>query len=323
MSNNLLIRHLTRFVYSSSIQENTMVVCLQPLNDDLQTCHNFKLDIRPQTNWHEFNDAWGNTFHAFDIPHPHTRLEVTAEAKVEVKDVEPLADSIPHSAWQRIDEVGPEEFWHFINESHFVQFTESLTAFSSGMGFSRAADPLTTLRELNTTIYQSFTYDQDQTKADSPIDVALQARGGVCQDFSHIMLAIMRQLKIPARYVSGYLVRNFDANSDEQSDEAQSHAWVEGWLPDLGWIGFDPTNNLVVEDRHVRVAVGRDYADVPPTRGVFIGDAETELTVGVYIGETKEAAPQSAELLPMLEWEDAPQRSADSQWQAQQQQQQQ
>jgi transglutaminase-like putative cysteine protease len=135
------------------------------------------------------------------------------------------------------------------------------------------------------------------------------------------MLTIMRGLKIPARYVSGYLARNFDKGTEERSDKDQSHAWVEGWLPDLGWVGFDPTNNLLAGNRHVRVAVGRDYADVPPTRGVFIGNAETELTVGVYIGETDAPAPKPADLLPNLVWEAAPSRSADSQWQAQQQQQ--
>ncbi len=176
---------------------------------------------------------------------------------------------------------------------------------------------------INSSLYNHFSYDQAHTEVDSPIDVALKERRGVCQDFSHVMLALVRALGIPCRYVSGYLVRDFSAESGERSVEDESHAWVEAWLPELGWVGFDPTNNLVACNRHVRVAVGRDYDDVPPTRGVFIGAAETELSVGVQIREVELEQVdelESAELLPALEWQPTPPRT-NSMWQAQQQQQ--
>lgn len=315
----LLIRHLTRFVYSDAIKENSMELRMRPLEDNRQQCHDFKLNIRPKAETLNYVDGWGNTVHHFNIPQPHKRLEITSETKLGLRMPPPLPDSLPHDTWQAIDEVANVDHWHFVHDSQFVTQTEQLRAFSTELSLARNADPLTTLRQLNTDLYNAFDYDQSQTTVDSTIDVALAARGGVCQDFAHIMIALVRGLGIPCRYVSGYLMRQLDVSSDERSAEDESHAWVEAWLPELGWIGFDPTNNLVDEGRHVRVAVGRDYADVPPTRGVFLGSAQTELSVGVYIGEIDAPAPESTELLPALAWQAAEQPSG-SQWQAQQQQ---
>lgn len=125
------------------------------------------------------------------------------------------------------------------------------------------------------------------TRVDSPIDDALQARRGVCQDFAHILIALIRRLGVPCRYVSGYLFRNEDLSV--RSADGATHAWVETLLPDLGWIGFDPTNNLIADNRHIRVAIGRDYADVPPTRGVFKGAAasRSEVAVAVAVGSAE------------------------------------
>ncbi len=119
------------------------------------------------------------------------------------------------------------------------------------------------------------------TKADSPIDHALKAGRGVCQDFAHVMIAICRQWGAPARYVSGYLFT--DRTAGDRSNPEATHAWVEVFLPTLGWIGVDPTNNILAGERHIVVATGRDYADVPPTRGVYKGEAENELTVTVSV----------------------------------------
>jgi transglutaminase-like putative cysteine protease len=127
---------------------------------------------------------------------------------------------------------------------------------------------------------------------DSPIDEALESRQGVCQDFAHIMIALVRQLKIPCRYVSGYL---FHADSaKDRSPAGATHAWAEAYLGELGWVAFDPTNNLPGCERHIRVAIGRDYADVPPTRGVHKGEAGSELSVTVSVSPID--APEPADL---------------------------
>src|SRR6202007_2383644 len=140
-------------------------------------------------------------------------------------------------------------------------------------------NPLELLLELNTKLYDLFDYAPNITRVDSPIDDALRARRGVCQDFAHIMIALVRGLGIPCRYVSGYIYQH--KQDHVRSGANATHAWVEALLPHLGWVGFDPTNCLVAGDRHIRTAIGRDYADVPPTKGVFRGQAASELSVAV------------------------------------------
>lgn len=163
-------------------------------------------------------------------------------------------------------------------------------------GLDRRFDPLNTVLNLTQMLYDAFDYDTESTRVDSPIEEPLAARGGVCQDFSHILLALLRHiLHMPCRYVSGFL---FHREDDRSADDA-THAWVEALLPQIGWVGLDPTNNLVTGDRHIQVAVGRDYHDVPPTHSFYRGGSESELSVAVRIQRT--AAP-----LPLQEVDPAP-----------------
>ncbi len=192
---------------------------------------------------------------------------------------------------------GHGEFWDMLMPSERTQPTPLLKQFMDEVDMQRRDDPLCLLREINTQVYQAFDYVPNSTDVDSPIDVALESRQGVCQDYAHIMIALVRSLGIPCRYVSGYLY----TNKQDRSTPDATHAWVEAYLPQTGWIGFDPTNNVLAGERHIRVAVGRDYNDVPPTRGVFKGNAETELEVEVHVTPTE--SPFAAEhLLPAAEW---------------------
>jgi transglutaminase-like putative cysteine protease len=159
------------------------------------------------------------------------------------------------------------------------------------LGCERRGNPLGLLSELNEAIYKLFSYVPNSTKVDSPIEEALETRQGVCQDFAHIMIALVRRAKIPCRYVSGYMFHR-DETERDRSIEGASHAWIEALVPRLGWVAFDPTNNLVGGDRHIRVAIGRDYADVPPTRGVYKGEAQSELSVAVTVSPADTAAPE-------------------------------
>ena len=143
------------------------------------------------------------------------------------------------------------------------------------------SDPLSAVLALNKAIYDSFAYETGVTRADSPIDVVLKARKGVCQDFAHVMVTICRAWGVPARYVSGYLFT--DRKRGDRSDPDATHAWVEVFLPSLRWIGLDPTNNTIAGERHIACAIGRDYSDVPPSRGVYKGEAESQLHVGVSV----------------------------------------
>jgi len=171
--------------------------------------------------------------------------------------------------------------------------------FAVAIGLSRRLDPLSTVRGLNSTIYSQFAYEPRTTRVDSPIDDALRARAGVCQDFAHIMIGLVRNLGIPCRYISGYIAPR-ESSQDRAGDNA-THAWIEAYLPRLGWVGFDPTNNAQAGHRHIAVAVGRDYSDVPPTRGVFKGDAGSELSVAVAVTPASAHIPVR-ELAPSVSW---------------------
>jgi transglutaminase-like putative cysteine protease len=138
---------------------------------------------------------------------------------------------------------------------------------------------------LSKCVYDSFEYEVGVTEVDSPIDVALAEKRGVCQDFAHIVIAVARSWGIPARYVSGYL--HHRRKNQDRSGEDATHAWIEAYLPSLGWVGLDPTNDIMAGDRHIRVAVGRDYSDVPPARGTFKGAAESELAIAVSVEPTQ------------------------------------
>jgi transglutaminase-like putative cysteine protease len=148
-------------------------------------------------------------------------------------------------------------------------------------------------------IYARFEYSPKSTRVDSPIDDALESRRGVCQDFAHIFIAVARRLGVPTRYVSGYLFH--DPTRVDRSTDGASHAWAECLLPDAGWVGFDPTNDAIADQRHIRVAVGRDYADVPPTRGVYKGASavRSELSVAVRVGPARISA---SEVVPFTPW---------------------
>jgi transglutaminase-like putative cysteine protease len=190
-------------------------------------------------------------------------------------------------AWQALDSmIATGDYWEMLLPSTFAVETPALTLLASQMGVTRRDDPLMLVHELNTRLYEYFEYEPRSTRVDSPIDEAIVSGKGVCQDFAHTMIALLRHVRIPARYVSGYLYRSRE-DHDRSTPDA-THAWVDVLLPHLGWVGFDPTNNLVAHHRHIRTAVGRDYADVPPTHGIYRGSTESELYVAVHVDASAE-----------------------------------
>jgi transglutaminase-like putative cysteine protease len=316
------VHHTTRFRYSSPITESVMEVRIQPRSDGFQHCLDFRLSTSPKTQILSYRDALGNRVHNFDIPNRHSHLTITAEALVEVTTPPELPDALSPSAWEELDAMtANDEYWDLLKPSHFARPSELLDDLMRELDIKRRDDPLTVLRHLNGAIYDYFEYAKQNTNVDSPIDDALRIKRGVCQDFAHIMIAMARELQIPCRYVSGYLFHQPD-DSDRSADGA-THAWVEAFLPELGWVGFDPTNNAVAAERHIRVAVGRDYADVPPTQGVFRGKSESKLSVSVQVLPA-EMPSIGNEIFLESEWITVPasdnEREEQSQWQQGQQQ---
>ncbi|HIB65642.1 MAG TPA: transglutaminase family protein [Phycisphaerales bacterium] len=282
MSKLYQIRHVTRYFYENEITENVMEVRKCPVNRPTQRCMSFNLETKPRATLFQYEEFTGNIVHSFDVPQRHKSLVVTAETVIEVKEGKPIPDKVDNDCWDRLASMEEEgDCLDYLLPSRLVEFTELLQNYFGEVGPRNDEDPLTFLKRLNGDIAQGFEYVPKSTQVDSSIDEALRKKQGVCQDFAHIMLGVSRMAKIPARYVSGYLFRCPDGN-DRSSSEA-SHAWIEAFLPGLGWIGFDPTNNIMAGDRHIVTSIGRDYGDVPPTRGVFRGMCASELSVAVQV----------------------------------------
>ncbi len=294
------IRHLTKFVYKHPVSESIMETCMHPRSDANQRCHTFQLSVTPRCRVFSYRDHLNNHVHHFDIPVQHSQLVIVAESLVEVQPHTPPPSSLPAEAWADLDEeVRDGDFWEMLLPSEFATPTVELEALATHLDLQRRDDPLSVLLRLNEQIYSYFDYKPHSTRVDSPIDLALTSRAGVCQDFAHIAIALIRtKLRIPCRYVSGYLYHG--ENVKDRSDDTATHAWIEAYLPDLGWVGFDPTNNLVTGERHIRTAIGRDYSDVPPTHGMFRGRTRSELTVTVRVTPS-EGVPQLDRELPVPE----------------------
>jgi transglutaminase-like putative cysteine protease len=314
------VRHVTQFRYDSPVSESLMEVRMQPRTEGVQRCLSFQLSVDPRAQVFFYRDYLGNSVHHFDVPGKHTQLRIIAEELVEVQTADPLPARLEPESWDQLDEVvAAGDYWEMLMPSQFAQWTPALAGLIDDLQIERRGDPLSFLNELNGAIYDWFDYVPKATRVDSPIDHAIEARKGVCQDFAHIMTALARHVRIPCRYVSGYVCPRAEFN--DRSQEGASHAWVEALLPGLGWVGFDPTNNLVAGDRHIRTAIGRDYADVPPTKGIFKGNASSELTVSVRVAPSGAPPPPEMELSKPPQWEEvAEAETVDVQQQQQQQQ---
>jgi transglutaminase-like putative cysteine protease len=294
------IRHLTKFLYSNPVSESMMETRMHPRSDQNQRCLTFHLSVSPRCRVFSYRDHLANQVHHFDIPGQHGQLVIVAESLVEVAPSAQVPAFLAPDAWNELDNMIEQgDYWEMLLPSEFAAATPALDALAEELDVRRRDDPLMVLQQINEQMFHHFEYVPRSTKVDSPIDLALLTHAGVCQDFAHIMITLVRsKLRIPCRYVSGYL---FHGESDhDRSVHSATHAWVEALIPQLGWVGFDPTNWLVAGDRHIRTAIGRDYADVPPTHGIFRGRANSELTVAVRVTPS-EGTPALDRELPVPE----------------------
>jgi transglutaminase-like putative cysteine protease len=302
-----------------------MELRMQPRSENTQRCFTFQLSLSPQARVFSYQDHFGNLVHHFDVPGQHRQLTITADALVEVETPAPLPQSLGQGAWGELDAmIGREDYWDMLMPSRFACTSPEVEALAQAIGVVERGgrEPLELLTTLNTKLYQYFSYVKRSTGVNSAVEEAIRSREGVCQDFAHTMISIVRNLRIPCRYVSGYLHR--DPEQADRSDDGATHAWVEALLPYIGWVGFDPTNNLIVGGRHIRTAIGRDYSDVSPTVGTMKGAAETELQVKVRVTPSDAVLPPDKEFAADEEWSRFLENNQQAEkLQAQQQQQQQ
>jgi transglutaminase-like putative cysteine protease len=291
------------------VRESVMELRMQPRSEGPQTLRSFQISTNPRAQLYAYTDHLGNAVYHFNLLREHEELRIEAQAVVELGAFPQWPERLDDLEWGRYNNYNlTDDHFDMLGPSKFARLSPELLTFMKIAELEKpVGDPLTAIKTLTRTIYDSFEYQSGITEVHSPIEHALRERRGVCQDFAHIMIAIARAWGVPARYVSGYM---YHRGAKDRSGADATHAWVETYLPSLGWVGFDPTNNIVIGERYVRAAVGRDYNDVPPTRGTFKGAAESELSIAVAIEPTqapvrhedflKVARPMSASPTPSM-----------------------
>ncbi len=281
------IRHITRFRYDAPVRESVMELRMQPRSEGPQALRSFQIATNPRAQLYAYTDHLGNAVYHFNVLRQHMELRIETQSAVEMSEWREQPQTADALEWGRYNNLNlSAEQYDLLEPSKFAQPSQALNEFMAEKSLIRPqGDALNALKHLNKTLHDSFDYVTGVTDAYSPIDDALKAKSGVCQDFAHIMIAIARSWGVPTRYVSGYLYHR--SKGQDRSGEDATHAWVEAWLPSMGWIGFDPTNDIMAGDRHIRVAVGRDYADVPPARGTYKGGAQSELAISVSVQPTQ------------------------------------
>jgi len=296
------IRHFTLYRYSRPVWQSMMEVRMHPRSEGNQRCFVFQLSVNPRARIFGYTDAYGNLVHHFDLPSRHGQLTIISDALVNIEPAPSIPGDIEYEAWQELEDLlEKKDYWDMLMPSHFARSSPDLERFAEEIGVSerKRRSPLAFLRDITSGVHHGFKYVKKSTRVNSPIEDALQSRQGVCQDFAHIMIGLVRNARIPCRYVSGYLYHSKE--SDSVVDGA-THAWIEALIPRLGWVGFDPTMNAIASEKHIRTAIGRDYADVPPTMGMMKGKAETQLQVRVRVTPSQAVLPPDEEFAADEEW---------------------
>lgn len=272
------IHHITQYSYNAPVIDSANQVILFPIKDDYQEVVKQKLMISGDPPIERYVDYYGNEVGLFMHADAHTELVI--DSKFEVV-------TYPRDAPQ--ETISKEEQWENLislkNEAAFIDFF-NVGKFAAKEEVRAVVDevdhkstPLSVSKQLTEYVKKNFKYVPGITSVETSIDEVWKLKAGVCQDFAHILLVMLRMLGIPARYVSGYIC----PNKNGMRGEGATHAWVEAYIPFYGWLGLDPTNNCIASELHVRLAVGRNFSDCSPVKGSYKGTAKHVLHVGVSV----------------------------------------
>ncbi len=276
----LHVLHRTRYTYGAPVRESFNEARLKPTDGGGQVCHSHLLKVVPPTRLSHYLDFYLNVVHLFELPQQHKELLVESTATVTTPDVPALAADARNTPLAEMGVCAQQErCYDFLQSSTYVSSNADLWKLALDATAGRA-DAWQAAQGIMGHVHREFEYQPDTTHSHTHVDDVLKLRAGVCQDFAHVMLGMCRALKIPARYVSGYL---YNGPADELKGAQASHAWVEVYLPGTGWHGLDPTNDRLADGHYVKVAVGRDYADVPPVKGTYRGTGKRTLDVEVLV----------------------------------------
>jgi len=268
----IAVEHRTRLAYSVDVVESVMDVRVGPRTDEHQRWIAFDLRVEPAASTRRYNDGFGNAAHLITLARPHRAIDLVMRGEIETTLVDPFKPPreppAPLSPGELVDLVGPSPL------------VPDLPALATTAEPFRDQPVLEAAQHLMHLVHERFEYRPDVTTVETSVREVLTHASGVCQDLAHVLIGLCRAIGIPTRYVSGYIMAGHDRDAPTRG-AAASHAWVEAFTPTHGWRGFDPTNDLMASEHHVKMAVGRDYHDVPPTRGTFRGLAVEELSVAV------------------------------------------
>lgn len=277
---HLRIHHLTHYQYRAPVSSSVNELRLHPATADPRRLAFFLLNVQPPTRLRHFRDEFLNHVHWFDLPDPHVELRV--EASSQVFTTSPYADGLPAPvSYPDLQAAANDEVLRpFLGESRYIALEPGIWRLALDIREDRA-EVFETAQTILEFLHGTWKYDPSATDVGTTVAQAMARQAGVCQDFAHAMIALCRSLGIPARYVSGYL---HDGAGGLRGAQA-THAWCEIFLPGQGWFGLDPTNRCLADDRYVKIATGRDYADAAPVRGQLTGpaNATARMTVEVEV----------------------------------------
>ena len=276
MTWRIKIAHHSGYRYAGEVRSSYNEARITPLSTHRQMVLDAAVTVSPRASVYRYWDYWGTLVDAFEVDEPHTELAVTGTSVVETMAPVELDDP---AGWEQL--ARPEvrdEFAELLESTTYAPITEEMSEAAGEL--SSGKEPLEACHAAVDWIRSRLKYESGATTVKTPASEALRRGGGVCQDFAHVGLALLRAMGIPARYTSGYL--HPDRNADlGTSINGQSHAWVEAWIGD--WLPLDPTNGAPVGERHVVVGRARDYADVCPLKGIYHGGPAKAMKVTVQL----------------------------------------
>jgi len=273
------IKHLTQYTYQAPVRDSANQIILFPINDDYQEVQMHDLSISGDPVVYISKDYYGNDVGNFSFSSPHTEMVILSTTVVDTRSKPLPADDQPLEAqWNKLRSLRSDiGFIDFLNREHIDGMETLQSILSDEKQFENSPYQLA-LRYCQY-VYENFSYIPGITTVETTTDVIWQLKAGVCQDFAHILLVMLRLASIPARYVSGYIC----PHKNGMRGEGATHAWVEAYIPEYGWLGLDPTNNCIANETHVRLAVGRNFTDCSPVKGVYKGLPQHKLEVSVSV----------------------------------------
>lgn len=273
------IKHITRYTYASPVIDSANQVMLFPINDLQQEVKKHDLLISHHPSVEVFTDYFGNQVGIFSLIKPHTELRIQSKIHVITSEVSLPEDNTPaETQWENLSMIREQfPYMDFMLLENFNVHDEVVTLVNSMT--SDNSTPFASAVKMSDFVFTNFEYKKGITSVETGVDEIWQLKAGVCQDFAHVLLVMLRLAGIPARYMSGYIC----PKNHELRGEGATHAWVEAYIPFYGWLGLDPTNNCIVSDKHVRLAVGRSFTDCTPMKGTYKGSSEHVLEVSVLI----------------------------------------